>query len=328
MAIAHARRAPPQLAWTRYLEAARTHEVLAEWRASEGTLRLLETSPEAPDARWEETLLVAQPWEARVALWQIECRLSALGAYWQQGSSDLTWLPLAPPAGAPAPDLRRNFVVDPSHAPLVHHYHDVHGGGDTLVAALRAQGQRYAVVSAQVDVPSLDIGRIDLRHAHLPGPMMRSLVMREQLALTQAGLPKLVSRDDYARAFGSGGEHRAARLIDEVLRRVRENQLDRPAPRLEDADIYAEFLMTVSDPRLVALHKRFLKPEEEDAILAGGPPAIRKAIAHLRAGVDHRAQHLLTIIEASLLARERMRNGTLVRSDPEVRALTRLAYYL
>lgn len=319
-------RAPP--GWWRYLERGRTHEVLAEWREAEGIMRLRETSPSAPDARFEEAIRVAKPWEARVALWTIECRLSILGKYWQQRSTDSGWRQLGTPMGAPTPDLRRNSVIDPANAPLVHHYHDPRGGGDLLLAALRGEPSRYAIVRAKLDVPSLDVGRIDVLHPRLADPVMKSIVMREQLSLTQTGLPKLVTRDDYVRAFGGGGERRAARLVDEVLERVRTNQLDRPALRPEDSDVYAEFLVTLHDPKLRALHKRFLLPGEEPRLLAGGPIAIRKAISEKRAQVEHTAQHLLTILEASLLARERLQGGKLARGDPEVRALTRLAYYL
>jgi hypothetical protein len=325
---AEPRPAAPRFAWWRFLERARTHEVLVEWREAEGVLRLRETCPGAPDSRLDEALRIAKPWEARVALWQIECRLNALGSYWQQKSTDAAWHRLLAPPGASMPDARRNMVIDVPHAPLVHHYHDERGGGDNLIAALRGQASRFLVLRAQLDVPSLEIGRIDVLHANLAQPMTRSLVMREQMVLAQAGQAKLVSRDDYVRSFGHGGEVRAARLIDEVVGRVRDQKFERPAARLEDRDIYAEFLLTVNDPRLHALHHRFLAPGEEAALLAAGPVAIRKAVATKRAAADHNARHLLTILEASLLARERMLVGKLVRSDPEVRALTRLAYYL
>lgn len=330
-ALAPSAAAPAQqqrTAWWRYLERGRTHEVLAEWRQPEGVMRLRETSPGAPDARVEEDFRILAPWEARVALWQVECRLHALGSYWQQRSNDVSWRRLVAPVGAPVPDTRRNMVIDPSHAPLVHHYHDEKGGGDKLVAALRGHASRFLVLRAQLDVPSLQIGRIDVLHPNLPDPMTRSLVMRERIFMEQTGRRQLVNRDDYVGAFGHGGEHRAARLIDEVVGRVRTGELERPAERLEDSDVYAEFLVTVNDPRLRALHLRFLVGGEEDALLSAGPLAIRKAIMEKRAATGHAAQHLLTILEASLLARERMRNGQLVRSAPEVRALTRLAYYL
>lgn len=319
---------PPRLAWWRYLEGGRTHEVLAQWNETEGTFALRETAPGAPDARFDESHKVAQPWEARVALWQLECRLAALGSYWQQKSTQATWRLLGAPVGAPAPDRRHNLVIEAVGAALIHHYHDARGGGDQLLSAVRVTPARYGVLRAQIDVPSLAIGRIDVLHPRAPHAMAQSLVVREQFILAQAGMGKLVTRDDYVRAFGHGGEARATRIVQEVIERVREQRFERPAPRLEDSDAYAEFLLTVNDPRLLALHKRFLEPGEETTLLAAGPVVIRRAVAQKRATAGHNAQHLLTILEASLLARERMRTGTLVRTDPEVRALTRLAYYL
>jgi hypothetical protein len=84
----------------------------------------------------------------------------------------------------------------------------------------------------------------------------------------------------------------------------------------------------LDDPRLLALHSRYLTGDTERTILAGGPPAIKRHIAARRVETPHHDQHLLTLLEASLLARERMGSGRLTRWDPEVRALTRLAYYL
>ncbi|HUR68150.1 MAG TPA: hypothetical protein VM370_02810 [Candidatus Thermoplasmatota archaeon] len=315
--------------WWRYLECAHAHEVLAEWRAAEGVLLLRETAPGAPDARLESALRIAAPWEARVALWQLEARLAALGAYWRQRSSDgAGWRALLRPAGAPEPDMRRNMVIDATLAPLVHHFHDELGRGDHLLAALRSPGERFVVIRAQIDVPGLDVGRIDVLHPRLPERMAKSVVMREQLALMEQGLAKVTTRSDYLRAFGDGGDHRAQRVMDAVRARVREGDLARPERSHEAKEEYAEFLILINDPRLRALHKRFLTAKEESELLTQGAAAIAKAIAYKRAFVDHTAQHLLTLLEASLLARERLRTGKLAREDPEVRNLTHLAYYL
>ena len=312
----------------RYVDRARTHDLLAVWSERRGELRVVETAPAAPDALVEEVVKVARPWEARVARWLLDARLAQLGEYWRSRAGEAGWTRVGRPVGSPTPDPRRNEVVGAAHAPFVHHYHDEHGGGDRLLAALRAVGERYVVVRAAVDVPHLDIGRIDVVHAQLPDVLTRSVVLREEIALTQTGMGKLVTRDDYQRAFGHGSERRAARLVDEVLHRVREGALDRPTERVADADEYAEFLETLSDPRLLALHSRFLYPGEEEELLEAGPIEILKSIQAKRTQAAHTEQHLLTILEAALLARERMRGGRLRRGDPEMRALTRLAYYL
>lgn len=316
--------APARATW-RYVERGRTHELRAEYSTREGALLVTEL---AGAERLEERLAVPQPWEARVALWLLEARLAQLGEYWRARPGAPGWTRVMRPIGAPVPDARENEVIRPEGAPLFHHYHDERGG-DRLLAALRdAAAPRYTVVRAMLDVEDLHIGRIDIVRSGLPDALSRSVVLREQIALTQSGLGKLVTRDEYERAFGQGGEKRAARLVEEVVSRVRDGELDRPYPPVEATDVYAEFLVRIHDPRLLALHRRFLYAGEEDDLLEGGPVVIRKTIQHKRTQVDHREQHLLTILEASLLAREKMQSGKLARGDPEVRALTRLAYYL
>lgn len=319
----------PQEGWWRYVERGRHHEVIARWRVAEGEIVVRESSPLVPGLAVEQAQRITQPWEARLALWLLESRLSQLGEYWRERSIARGWLRIGRPVNAPVIDLRANQIVDASLIPVAHHYFDEHGGGDTLIAALKAaQPERFVVIRAEMDVPSLDLGRIDVVHPMLPGPLVRSVVAREQIGLAQAGLPKLVTREDYHRAFGAGGDKRAARLVGAVVDRMRDGQLERPRTVAAVEDVYQEFLGWLSDPRLLALHHRFLVGTEEDEVLAGGPPMIRKLIAAKRAGADHHEQHLLTILEASLLARERLQSGKLDRRDPEVRALTRLAYYL
>ena len=318
----------PQAAWWRYVERGRSHEVRVDWCERASRLRVVEFAPAAPDARIVQESQ-ARPWEARVALWVLEARLAHLGEYWRQRSDAKGWSPVLRPAGAPSADARENEVVRPAGAAFVHHYHDERAGVGDLLAALRAeQASRFLVVRAALDVTNLDAGRVHVLHRDLPAPLARSAIASEQLALTQVGLGKLVTRDDYRRAFGDGGDRRAARLVDEVVRRVRTGHMGGAALIPEAADEYGEFLAALQDPRLLALHRRFLRGDEEDEILSRGAVEIRKAVRAKRGEVDHREQHLLTILEASLLAREKMRSGSLERSGPEVRALARLAYYL
>lgn len=317
--------APAKATW-RYVERGRAHDVRVEYAMPSATMRIVEL---AREGRIEQHLQVHRPWEARVALWLLEARLAQLGEYWRTRTGLPGWTRVLRPVGAPIPDARENEAIRPSSAPLFHHYHDERGGGDRLLAALRDEGApRYTIVRALLDVENLNLGRIDVLHKAMPDVLSRSAILREQIALTQTGLGKLASLDDYERAFGFGGEKRAARLVEEVVSRVRDGDLDRPMAYAEDSDVYAEFLLRIHDPRLLALHRRFLGAGEEDALLEAGPVIIRKAIQHKRLEVDHREQHLLTILEASLLAREKMRGRKLTRHDPEVRALTRLAYYL
>lgn len=320
--------ARPRRVWWHYLDAGRTHEVLIEWREPEGLLHVRESSACAPDAVLEESVRAQAPWEVRVGVWTLEARLAALGSYSREASGALGWRVLAMPLGATVPDARPNDVLRHKDASMLHHYHDARGAGGTLLAALRTCEERFVLVRAAVDGVAVEVGRIELVHARLPAPLARSAIARDQLALEQSGLQKLVSRDDYRRAYGGGGDKRAVCLADELVARVRAGHLERPATTARDEDVFAEFLVRLSDPRLLALHHRFLDVAEEARLLREGPIAIRRAIAQKRAGAEHGQRHLLTILEASLLARERLQAGRLLASDPEVRALTRLAFYL
>lgn len=324
-----ARAAAPPRAWWHYVETGRGHEVLAEWRAADQTLRVRESAPGAPDGVHEERARLAEPWEVRVALWTLESRLAMLGAYWRESSNVPGWRRIAMPAGASAPDARPNDVLRHARVGAIHHYHDAHGSGDTLVATMEAkEASRFVLVRAALDVAALELRRVDVVHPRLPASVAASLLLRDQLALAQSGLPKLVSRDDYRRAFGPGGDERVARLVDEMAERVRPGGPERIVVAGRDEQVFAEFLVRLSDPRLLALHRRFLEPAEERELVADGPIAIRRAVAAKRDEVDHRERHLLTILEASLLAHAKMQGGEVRGSDPEVRALTRLAFYL
>lgn len=319
-------RETPTAHWWRYVDEARTHDVLAQWLDIEGYLLVRETARAAPEP-YEERITTRQPWEARVALWALECRLAALGPYWRLRSIDRGWSRIGRPIGLAAPDARPAEIF-PHERLLVHHYHDEQGRADQLVAALRRAGdaERYQIVRAELDATSLELGRMRLLSANVAAPVMRSLVTREQMAMAETGMAKLVTRDDYRRAFGHA--ERASMLGHEIETRVVANQWERPARARSDDEEFQLFLSTLNDKRLLALHARFLGAREEELALAGGPPAIRKLVHDKRALAEHGEQHLLTILEASLLARERMRSGRLSKWDPEVRALTRLAFYL
>ena len=317
----------PAGAWWHYVDEARTHHVVVEWREGDRTLLVREGSPGS--AEMAERHSVAQPWETRLALWLLEARLAHLGRYWRQRSHARGWSLVTLPRGAPALDPRACEALAGTGAVALHHYHDERGRTDRLLAALaEPTPDRYLVLRADLDAASLDVRRLDVLQRAVPAPLMRSLLARERMPLVEQGVRQLVTREDYERAFGAGGEARARRLVREVLEHARDGRRERPRARASEEEEFQELLVRLSDPRLLALHHRFLAADEEDHLLAAGPLAIRKAIAAKRDEAEHTQQHLLTILEASLLAREKQRCGTLVPGEPEVRALTRLAYYL
>lgn len=322
-------------AW-QYLDEARTHAVAAVWhrRRPDGSgdpsraAALLDdrvvVREWAQGSSSEQVFPARAPWEAQLALWTLEARLALLGAYWRRTGGAGGWVKIAPPRGAPIPDLRPAQITDRI---VLHHYHDPTGRLDELIAAVPHHG-RYQVVRAELELPGLAVGRVRLIHDALVAPLMRSALVHEQVVRIKDHRPKLVTAGDYDRALGWNGARRAAEALEAVEGRVVDRQWERPPPAPPEDDVFAIFLGMLDDPRLLALHTRYLAQGDEDPLLVGGAPAIHRHMATLRAQVPHQEQHLLTLLEASLLARERLRSGQLTRFDPEVRALTRLAYYL
>lgn len=316
----------PAATWARYVDAARSHEVVATWDPTRGVHVVREQALREPGPPLVDATPAARAWEAQVARYALESRLALLGTYWRQRAGEPGWTRVGAPAGAMRPDLRAAEVFPAERGVLMHH-HDATGRLDLLVAALR-EGDRFNVVRADVDVPALEVGRIAFLAEGVSAPLMRSLLAREELALAPARMPKLVTREDYATAFGEDAAERALRLLDELVHRAANRQLERPARVVEGGEPMAEFLAALRDPRLLALHARHLEPGEDAALVEGGHVAIHRHVQRLRSKTGHAEQHLLTILEASLVARAAMRSRRLVASDPEVRALTRLAYYL
>lgn len=316
--MARATLAPQASVW-QYLDEARTHAVAAALLDDRVVVREW-----AGGSSSEQVFPARAPWEAQLALWTLESRLALLGAYWRRTGETGGWVKIGPPRGAPVPDLRPAEIVS---GIVLHHYHDPAGRLDELVAALPRDG-RFEVVRAELELPELEVGRIRLLHEDLAEPLMRSVLVHEQVVRVHDARPKLVTRGDYVRALGRGGPQRVAEAVAGVAGRMAGEHWERPPPREPEPDVFDAFLVVVNDPRLLALHARFLQPDQEADLLRGGAPAIHRHLATRRLGVPHHEQHLLTILEASLLARERMRSGELTRWDPEVRALTRLAYYL
>ncbi|HVM46167.1 MAG TPA: hypothetical protein VM582_09550 [Candidatus Thermoplasmatota archaeon] len=314
-------------AW-RYVDRARAHEVHVVWDPTGRRVRIVELAPGAPAARFEDEQRVEQAWELEVALWLLEARLSQIGEYWRAQSGREGWWKVQQPAGLPPPETRRNEVLKVDGAQLLHHFHDPRAKRDRVLVGLRVDAAGFRLLRAHVDIPALEVERVDVLHERLPLPLARSLLLREQSSMRQAELRELFTREDYTAAFGAGGDKRAARVVDEAVARALGRASAAPAPAQAQQQVVEQFLGLLDDPRLGALHRRFLRLDEEEDLLATGPIDIRRAMRQKRAGVAHDEQHLLTILEASLLARHRVRSGAVQHTDPEVVALTRLAYYL
>ncbi|HET6403760.1 MAG TPA: hypothetical protein VFH78_03880 [Candidatus Thermoplasmatota archaeon] len=94
------------------------------------------------------------------------------------------------------------------------------------------------------------------------------------------------------------------------------------AAKIEETTM--DFRTALTHPRILALHREFLAPGEDDALLREGEMAIRSAIAAKRTKVPLGRQHLLSIVEASLLVRHSL-GVPGRRLDPQASDLLRRA---
>ena len=274
------------------------------------------------------------PWEAQLFHWQLECRLAILGRYWRHDANEPGWRPLVAPQGLPELDLREVAVSPFLGRLVVHHFHKRGTKEERVLLAIpnaTPHGRRHLLALAAYDTGAVEEARIELLHAHLPDAPAQSLLVREHLRLREQGFEKLAVAHEFLRALGAEWPQAVGAAYTEVLRRISEGRYGavRHAREVPVDDLYTDYLGALTDPRLLALQARFLTPEEQDAALAGGAPAIGKLISAKRAAALPDDQHRLTLLEASLLARHQLRPGSRARVDPEVSALVRrFAYYL
>ena len=327
---------PPGLTLARwlYVDDRRTHEVHAGVRG--GVEFVVKESAFANDDAEEvaeSVHRIQEPWEGQYFLLDLEKRLSLLGRYWRLDvqARQAGWTPVRPADPFASLDLRPVVGAPFEGRVAFHHYHQP-GADDVLVMGVAQpapRGARRMLAALAFPFPDADAGELRLLHARLPDAPARSVLAREQLALQAGGHAKLVLPRDLVRAHGQDGPRLAAEAYARALRRVSQGGWGkaRAGREVPVDEVYTDYAAALADPRLIALHARFLAAGEEDALLAAGEAAIRRFTQRKRLEVEERDQHLLTLLEASLLARDGLRASAGV--DPEVAALVRrFAYYL
>lgn len=298
-----------------FVDEKRSHEVFAGLRGDVFVVKESAFGNTIADEILSYEIPLAEAWEGAMRLLELENRLALVGNYWKHDALAPGWSQLRPRAFASI-DLRPIL-----HQARVHfHHYQKRGAPHVTLAILPRPGPRYLLARAEYEYPLVEEGSLELVHARLtPGPAL-SLLAREQLDLLARGYEKVL--------VANPTMHEAH---DALLRRLSEGRLGAARERSASPvdEFYTDYLANLNDPRLIALHARFLSPEEENHAIAAGPLAIKRLIQAKR--VEHKENEtgmLLTMLEASLLARDGL-NAYKPHVDPEVAALVRrFSYYL
>lgn len=329
----HAAPAPPPALEARYVDEARTHHVLARPVAEGDGLAFevveLPGGPHAPEDAVRTLARMTDAWEARFHLADLEARLAQLGRYWRRARGEAGWVPLRAGPGAPRIDLRAAELPSEDARVAFHHFHRHRERAHLLLTLPRPTplGPRYLVADLGFETPRASHGALRILHERAPAGPLRSLLAREHVELARSGFEAVRKAREFALAYGSGWramlEQAIASALDRIARRDEAPAPDADEPRAPDADVHRALL----DPRLAALHRRFLTDADECALRSGNAADVRRLIARRRERARHDEQHLLTLLEASLLARACVRAGA--RIDPAAaRPLRRLEHFL
>jgi hypothetical protein len=324
-----------------YVNEARTHEVHAGLRtggAGHGEFVVKESAyhNDDPEEAYESATPLHEAWEAQLQLMQLENRLALLGAYWRNDVLQPGWTKLRPERFASL-DLRPVRTQDAFEGRVAFYHFHKKGSEDVTLLTIPTQtprGVRYLLAQATFTFPHADEGDLRYVHPRLTPEVAVSLLAREHARRRDEGYERLYGGPDLLLAHGKEWQREVRYAYEAMLQRISEGRLglgrskdDRP--RVVD-DLYTDYLQNLNDPRLIALHARFLTPEEEKRALDEGERGIKRLIAQKRQAVNSTQENvLLTILEASLLARDGLRAGQPTHVDPEVAALVRrFAYYL
>lgn len=160
---------------------------------------------------------------------------------------------------------------------------------------IRADPQSWAALRACLDalLARLLSGQVGDKKRPVPLPDELTLALRASAGASRA-----------ARGFG---------LDDEGLGPASAVAGPRPKAMLDELD--PDILAALRNPRLEALHTRWLAPGEDAALQKQGALAIRDRIGKLRAKVPPHEQHIVSLLEASLLVRAALSHR--VRIDAE-----------
>jgi hypothetical protein len=307
------------------VDQARTHEV--RFAVDAGVLTVVESAvgESDPAASLVTRQRVVDEWEATSHRAELEARLGMLGAYWRSDGSG--WRNV--PRRSAIVDLRPVDVeLQPERHAAVHAFHHP-AKADRMLLALPAASSRAML--AELELRALAPTAARLLHSGLPAGPMRSLLAHEHLRAHDAGYGKLRTATELAFVYGPDWRTRFTAAIRVGLDRIRAEPAWREdaeaAKSAHDPTLEARAHALLLDPRLAIVSARFLGPGEEEDLLRAGSSFIERAIAGKRRGARSAEQHLLSVLEASLLLRERLRRHASLETEL-VERVHRLSYYL
>lgn len=321
-----------------YVDEARTHHIDARIVKDASGMRfvVVESPHGAHDAseRHESVSHILGRWEAWVQRAELEARLAALGSYWRWDGRG--WAPLHPGPLTPRVDLRPIEAEGSGGAVTLHAFH--HGGNamDRLLVIQRRstpRGDRYRLASVEFRHGDPEGGEVTLLHGNLTEGTLRSLLAREHVHAAWGGHEKLLRPQDMDLVYGTEWRRRLVGDLDARLEAAKPEPSD-PSKRyrMKEAPppvggVTRDLLRLLDDGRLAAVHARFMVSGEEEALLVEGPQAIERAIQGKRKYAPHNAQHILSVLEASLLVRHSLKRAEGVDLEL-VGKLRRLCFYL
>lgn len=289
---------------------------------------------------WTRTVQLTEPWERQMHLLALERRLTLLGNYFRTEAGRPGWTPVRQPTSVRALDLRptkgrgeiefhvyreeerdrtRTFVVLTQDTPK---------GPRSLLGRFDAFGKGREAAGVQI------------LHVGLPPPVCRSLLASEVLVALddrmRRGEPpqrdgswwgdvlELVEGLLSAVQVGEvkQGEWRPTWKGDKPVSAAQQRALDIGGARafdVEDEDtgtarnvegkkasvrideIPDDVFGILRDPRLLALHERFLAPGEKELLVHKSERELLAALKKKRDAVRPDEWHLLSVVEASLL---------------------------
>ncbi|MFA5862117.1 MAG: hypothetical protein WDA16_10530 [Candidatus Thermoplasmatota archaeon] len=304
-----------------YLDDQRTHEVhaLIEPRTANEFLFSLTEMPagsrDATEVVVEEMRLDTTE-KLRLALKQLEERLSLQGTYYRASATDMRWQLLAPAPAARKLDMRAHEVAIPG-APIAgakmgfHHFHAGGLGRDMLLVSLPRfdlKGQPRSILAQfDFDYPNVEEGEVKVLHTRLGQTTLRSQLVKQHLDLPTRGYAKLIDPKDYAGAFGAKWLDRTNetfRMAASRVLNIGRRPTVEPAPlKLEE---YAEasiaaLTKAIDSDRVRGLRDRFLSPTEARAIVSGGELGIRRFVQNKQRRADHHVAFDLSVLQSALL---------------------------